>query len=265
VTLPLIGTSWKMHLTSTEAAAYIDTLVPLVDDVVDRSLFLLVPFTSIWVAQARLAGSRVAWGAQDVHAEDWGAHTGDVSAPMLADLGCTYVEVGHAERRRDYGETDALVAAKVEAIHRHGMTALVCVGESERLPLSVTMAQLAEQLRLLATRDLDRLVIAYEPVWAIGKGSRPAEPAWVGEIHRGIHDTLVASGGGGSTPVIYGGSVTPGSAEALLQEAGVDGLFVGRRALDPRVFAEIAHVPAKRRESGPASVPMAAVDQGGVQ
>jgi triosephosphate isomerase len=242
----LIGTSSKMNLTSSEAVAYLDVLRPMVADVDDRGLFVLLPFTSIWVARDRLTGSNVRWGAQDVHPDDAGAHTGDVSAPMLADLGCTYVEVGHHERRRDYGETDELVAAKVAATQRWGMTAIACVGEAHRATLSEVAELLDEQLRRLAACDLGRLVIAYEPAWAIGAGSRPASPGWVRGAHAAIRERLAANEGPGSdVPIIYGGSVEPAGAGALLQQADVDGLFVGRQALDPRVFAAIAHTPAQ--------------------
>src|SRR5438552_7567160 len=175
----LIGTSSKMNLTSSEAASYLDALRPMLGDIDDRGLFVLLPFTSIWVARDRLSGSNVRWGAQDVHPDDAGAHTGDVSAPMLADLGCTFVEVGHHERRRDHGETDELVAAKVAAAQRWGMTAIACVGESRRAPLAEVADLLHQQLRRLVASDLARLVIAYEPAWAIGVGSRPASPGWV--------------------------------------------------------------------------------------
>ena len=240
----MIGTSTKMNMTSTEAAVYLDALRPMVDDLTDRELFVVLPFTSIWVARDRLTGSNVGWGAQDVHPEDAGAHTGDVSAPMLADLGCTYVEVGHHERRRDHGETDELVVAKVQAIQRWGMTAIVCVGEERRAPLGQVVEALDGQLRLLLASDLRRLVIAYEPAWAIGVGARAASAGWVGRIHAAIHDALASARPGGRTvPVIYGGSVAPTVAGALLEQPGVDGLFVGRQALDPHVFAAIAHTP----------------------
>jgi triosephosphate isomerase len=248
----LIGTSSKMHLTSTEAAVYLDVLRPLVDDVVDRQIFVLVPFTAIWVAREHLAGSAIRWGAQDVHPDDAGAHTGDVSAPMLADLGCTYVEVGHHERRRDHGETDELIAAKVAAVQRWGMTAIVCVGEVERGPLDAVAATLDDQLRLLRGCDPSRLIIAYEPAWAIGVGSIAASPHWVGQSHAVIRDLLATGDGAAhpSIPVIYGGSVAPAGAAALLAEPGVDGLFVGRSALDPRAFAAIAHTPLASSRGG---------------
>ncbi|MHB8893048.1 MAG: triose-phosphate isomerase [Candidatus Limnocylindrales bacterium] len=245
---PIIGTSWKMNLTSTETARYCDTLRPLVADITDRDLFVLPPFTSISMARERLRGSRVAWGGQDVHEDDSGAHTGDISAPMLADLDCVYAEVGHSERREDHGETDEIVAAKVMAAQRWRMTAIVCVGERDRVRLPDAIAEIALQLGGLASADAGRLVIAYEPVWAIGVGSAPAEPAWVGEVHEAIHDLLSTGVRGGSdVRVIYGGSVDADSAEGILAQPGVDGLFVGRSALDPVEFARIAHAPLPAR------------------
>src|SRR3982074_966095 len=121
-----------MSFTSSEAAAYFDTLRPMVAPLASCELFVLPPFTSIWVARDHLRGSNVAWGAQDVHAEEAGAHTGDVSARMLVDLGCSFVEVGHSERRRDHGESDELVAHKVRQVLRHQMTPIMCVGEPRR-------------------------------------------------------------------------------------------------------------------------------------
>ena len=247
----LVGTSSKMNLTSSEAATYLDAVRPLVEDVVDRELFILLPFTSIWLGRDRLAGSNVRWGGQDVHPEDAGAHTGDVSAPMLADLGCSYVEVGHHERRRDHSETNELVAAKVEAIQRWGMTAIVCVGEDRRVPLNAALVAVDGQLRLLATGDSRGLVIAYEPAWAIGEGASPADPGWVGQVHQSIRAALpMASAEAATVPVIYGGSVGLAGAGSLLDQADVDGLFVGRMALDPLVFAAIAHVRPERRGEG---------------
>jgi triosephosphate isomerase len=243
----LIGASSKMNLTSTQAATYLDALRPLLGDVADRTLFILLPFTSIWVARDRLTGSNVGWGAQDVHPADAGAHTGDISAPMLADLGCSWVEVGHHERRRDHGETDELVAAKVEAVQRSGMTAIVCVGEQGRLPIAGVVEVLERQLRRLSGSDPNRLVIAYEPAWAIGVGAEAAPPDWVGLVHGAIRARLTVSSPAASVvPIIYGGSVSPASAPAVLDQPEVDGLFVGRQALDPVVFAAIAHTPVRR-------------------
>ncbi|HSS93957.1 MAG TPA: triose-phosphate isomerase [Candidatus Dormibacteraeota bacterium] len=233
---PLIGTSLKMNLTSSEAAAYFDALRPMVASLTSAELFVLPPFTSIWVARERLRGSNVSWGAQDVHHESAGAHTGDISARMLADLECRFVEVGHSERRRDHGETDEAVALKVRQVLRHGMTPIVCVGELEPgspgSALDHVLRQAQAALSLLEKADRRRAVIAYEPVWAIGEGAAAAEPDHIGAMHRGLKEL--------DTRVIYGGSVNALTAGPILAQEGVDGLFVGRAALDPKQFAAIA-------------------------
>ena len=234
-----------MNLTSTEAGAYFDALRPIVESITSCDLFVLPPFTSIWVARDRLRGSNVAWGAQDVHTEPSGPHTGDISAAMLADLGCTFVEIGHSERRRDHAETDESVAIKVELILRHGMTPIICVGEpaggSPDSALEHVLGQLQTVLRGVGGSDQDRLVIAYEPVWAIGEGATAAAPGYVGAVHSGIHEFLRSRAGGrAGARVIYGGSVDTQSAPALLEHPAVDGLFVGRAALTPNGFVAIA-------------------------
>jgi triosephosphate isomerase len=245
----LIGTSTKMHLTSRETAAWCDALRPLVADLGGVDLFVLPPFTALWTARERLAESTVAWGAQDVAPEDVGAHTGDISAPMLVDLGCTYVEVGHAERRRDHGETNARVAAKVAQILRHAMTPIVCLGEPSKASLAdaldVVLGQAAACLADVPPPARADVVLAYEPVWAIGAGAAPASPAHIAGIHAGIHAWLRSPGGGGvDARVIYGGSVDQETAGPILATPGVEGLFVGRAALDPARFAAIARIAA---------------------
>lgn len=239
---PLVGTSWKMNLTPSRAGAYCATLRSLVADVDDRTLFVLPPFPAISAVREVLSGSNVAWGAQDVHPDDEGAHTGDVSASMLADLGCTFVEVGHHERRRDYHEDDELIARKVEAAQRWGMTAILCVGEADRTRPESARVHVLGQLGFVERFDPARLVLAYEPAWAIGVGAERAPSEWIGAIHEAIHERLEAAGGG-AVPVIYGGSVDAAGAAEILAAPGVDGLFVGRYALTPEGFAEIAHTP----------------------
>ena len=243
--MPLIGTSWKMNLTIALADHWFTTFRPLADRAPDVDFFVLPPFTVLWLARERLAGSGIAWGAQDVSPFADGAHTGDVSATMLADLGCRYVEVGHAERRRDHGETTATIAAKVEAVARAGMDVVLCTGELDEAPVDVAIEAVLDDieccLERIGSADLARVVIAYEPIWAIGEGRRPAPPARVGQIHRAIAERL--SGLAGVRPrIIYGGSVDPTSAPLLLAEPGVDGLFIGRNGLDPLRFATIAGV-----------------------
>jgi triosephosphate isomerase len=247
---PLIGANWKMELTPSETDRALAGLLDLVADLSDRDLYVLPSYPALAVAQRRLTGTGVAWGAQDVHPEDRGAHTGDVSAPMLADLGCHYVMIGHTERRRDHGEGPELLAAKAAAVVRWGMVPIICVGDREPVgPAAATHVVLDDLDRILVGLDpiaLPGLVVAYEPAWAIGQGSKPAHPADVGEVQRTVRAWLEARGlGGPGTRVIYGGSVDESAAAEVLDQPGVDGLFVGRASVDPVRFAAIARVPVR--------------------
>jgi L-erythrulose 1-phosphate isomerase len=246
--IPLVGTSWKMNLTSAEADSYLRMLRSLLDGLSGCETFVLPPFTSIWVARERLEGSGIGWGAQDVSADDDGAHTGDVSAAMLADLGCRYVEVGHSERRRDHGETDDAVARKVRQVVGHAMVPVICVGEptfgAAAAAIEHVTRQVEHALDPLTPAERAQAVIAYEPVWAIGAGARAADPVHIGAVQRHLHTLLEAMNGGPTPRVIYGGSVDEGTAGAILATDGVDGLFVGRAALDPTVFAGIVRIAA---------------------
>ena len=174
-------------------------------------------------------------GAQDCHPADQGPHTGDLAAPMLADLGCRYVIVGHSERRGDHGESDALVAAKAGAAIRAGLQAIICVGESAAdRDAGHGAAVVARQLRgsVPAAAAATNAVIAYEPIWAIGSGRTPT-PDEIAAMHRVIRDGLAQ---GGETRVLYGGSVTPDNARAILAGAEVDGALVGGASLDAAKF-----------------------------
>jgi triosephosphate isomerase len=246
---PAIGTSWKMNLVPSAARKWFATVLPLVAGIDDRDLFVLPPFPALWVAREMLNGTAIRWGAQDIHEADRGAHTGDVSGPMLADLGCTYAEIGHSERRRDHGETDARVAAKVGAALRWNLLPIVCIGEPTRVASRVARAivtrRLVGGLGHLGADDLARVIVAYEPAWAIGEGAEAAPVRHIGEMHGHIHEWL-ASHGAPEARVIYGGSVDALNAGAILGAPGVDGLFVGRAALDPASFAAIARTPTPR-------------------
>jgi triosephosphate isomerase len=243
---PLIGTSWKMNLTATEATTYLRELVPMIHGLDDRDIFVLPPFTAIWVAQRELAETSIGWGAQDVHEKEAGAHTGDVSAAMLVDLGCRYVEIGHSERRRAHGESDSRIAAKVRTALRHDLTPILCVGEARRFKLQVARStvirQLSRSLADVARADLDRVVVAYEPVWAIGVGARAAPLAHTAAMQAAIGAWLSANGAR-NPRVIYGGSIDTSNAASILALSEVNGLFVGRAALDPEAFASIARTP----------------------
>ena len=244
----LIGTSWKMNLTPSEAGSWFAAVVPALSKLDDRDLFVLPPFTAIHVAREALCRTAIAWGAQDVHPDEAGAHTGDVSAAMLADLGCRYVEVGHSERRRDHREGDCLIAAKTAAIRRHEMRPLLCVGERTPRAVGTALRVVTRQLRgalgALDATGLGEVVVAYEPVWAIGVGAMAAPTEHIEAMHAGIHRWLAARGAS-STPVLYGGSVDATNAGPIANLAGVDGLFVGRAALDPETFVRIASIEIK--------------------
>ena len=242
----MIGTSWKMNLLPSTAAAWLGMVRLATSQVRDRDIFVIPPFPAIPATQVVLAGSHLRWGGQDVHQDDYGAHTGDVSAPMLADLGCTIAEIGHSERRRDHGETDASIAGKVRAALRWELTPLLCVGEPEAGPaagaIRFVSGQLEGALGGLAADELERVVVAYEPVWAIGSGARAAGLDHVEAVHAGIREWLDARDAPGAR-VLYGGSVDPANAPGLLAVPGVDGVFVGRSALDPEAFVAIATLP----------------------
>lgn len=244
---PLIGTSWKMNLAPDQARAYVRRLrTQAADDAWgSRTIFVLPPYVDIGVAREELSGSRVLYGAQNVHHADAGAYTGEISAQMLAALGCRIVEVGHSERRRDELETDELIGAKVAAIRRYGMWPLVCVGESgaqhdDGLSMQVVVGQLERIFERTTDEDARSLLVAYEPWWAIGAGATAAPLKHIARLHADIHMWLSERWpGGDQIPVLYGGSVDLSNAAPLLATSGVDGLFVGRAALDPLTFAAI--------------------------
>jgi triosephosphate isomerase len=252
-TRPLVGAGLKMNLTSSEARRYFDALRPLVAGIAGCDIFVLPPFTALHAAQERLHGSNVAWGAQDVHPLDRGAHTGDISMPMLVDLGCSYVEVGHVERRRGHGETDEFIGAKVAQVLCYDATPILCIGEPAEGEPAAALEQVLGQLRValapVAAADRARVVIAYEPTWAIGV-TATASPEHVAFVQAGIRAWLASPEGGGvAVRIIYGGSVDQTAAASLLAAGGIDGLFVGRAALDPARFADIAAaVGAARKE-----------------
>jgi triosephosphate isomerase len=201
-----------------------------------------VPFPYLAQARAALAGSHVAWGAQDVSEHGQGAYTGDVAAPMLADFACRYVIVGHSERRQGHGEGDDLVGRKAKAALATGITPIACVGETlaEReagATERVVLRQLDAVLGALGA-DAARAVYAYEPVWAIGTG-RTATPEMAQAVHATLRERLRRAGAA-DAPVLYGGSVKAGNAAALLAMPDIDGGLVGGASLDADEFLGIA-------------------------
>ncbi len=241
---PLVAGNWKMNGVKASLSE-VEAMAAGYDEALSARIDLLVcpPATLIGSAVAMAAG-RLAIGGQDCHAHANGAHTGDISAEMLRDLGAAYVIVGHSERRADHGESDAIVKAKAQAALRAGLVAIVCVGETqaERLAgemLDVVGAQIAGSLPDGA--NARTLVVAYEPVWAIGTGLTPT-PADVAQVHGFIRERLAARLGaeGAGVRILYGGSVKPSNAAELMGVANVDGALVGGASLTAKDFLCIA-------------------------
>jgi triosephosphate isomerase (TIM) len=194
------------------------------------------PATLLALATARFAGGAIGFGGQDVTPGGDGAHTGDINTAMLADSGARYVIVGHSERRADHGETDAVVLAKAEAALAAGLTPIVCVGETlAQRKAGEAGAVVAAQVRASVPSAQAKVVVAYEPVWAIGTGLTPTR-AEIGEMHALIRQTLV---GGDAIRLLYGGSVKPANAAEIFSEVDVDGALVGGASLKAADFAAI--------------------------
>jgi triosephosphate isomerase len=241
---PIIAGNWKMYKTARQAAEMITNLRDLVQDVADVEVVVCPPFTALQAAVQAAKGSRIAVGAQDCSWEKEGAFTGEVAVPMIADLGCSHVIVGHSERRQYFGETDATVGKKVGAVLAQGLSCIACVGETlaER-EAGQTLAILERQVKDGLARHLAsaKLVVAYEPVWAIGTG-RTATPAQAQEVHAFLRQQVSRLGGPAAAEglrILYGGSVKPDNVVALMSQPDVDGGLVGGASLEAASFAKI--------------------------
>jgi triosephosphate isomerase (TIM) len=247
---PIIAANWKMHKTHLEAIRDVQKLSYLLDkDDAERVEVVICPaFTALRAVQTLIDSDRLPFGlgAQNVHWEEQGAFTGEVSAPMLQALKCSYVIVGHSEWRQLFGETDETVNRKVRAVFGHGMTPILCVGESvEERDLGNTFEKVTGQIRRalqnVAADNAARIVIAYEPIWAIGTG-RNAEPADAGEVIDAIRGTLAELYPRelpDAVRIQYGGSVKAGNIRDFMAHPDIDGALVGGASLDPEEFALI--------------------------
>ena len=243
----IFAANWKMHLAPADARAYLAEFLSRYEAFADRSVWFFPAAVAIEAVAQGIAGRpglRV--GAQDVHWEPKGAFTGAVSAPMAARAGARTVLVGHSERRHVFGETDADTGRKVRAALEADLTPVLCVGETlaEReagRTLAVVVRQLAAGLEL-RTDQMDEVVVAYEPVWAIGTGKN-ATPSDAGAIHQEVRRWL-RERGAARVSVLYGGSVNAKNIRDLLAERELDGVLVGGASLDPVVWAELVRTPA---------------------
>lgn len=243
--LPFLVANWKMNCTPSESALLARDIRDGVDSSARVSIALAPSFTALHAVHEVLAGSSIALAAQTVSSEVKGAFTGDVSPRELAELGCTYVLVGHSERRHVFLETDQMMAKKVSGLLATSLNPILCIGETEAErdrgeTLRVLERQLAIGLEPVATHDLTRLTIAYEPVWAIGTGRTPTSED-ISKTHAFIRDWLVTRFGepARARPILYGGSVTPDNTAALISTKGVGGLLIGGASLKAATFLKI--------------------------
>ena len=242
----LITANWKMYKKPDQTRDFFQAFLPMVAGHDRDEICVCPPFVDLPTAVEAAKGSNVAIGGQDLHWEKEGAYTGEISCAMLVSVGCTHVIIGHSERRQYFGETDDTVNAKLKAALEAGLTPIVCVGEvlEEReagLTDDVLRRQCTRALHKISGRKAGKLVIAYEPVWAIGTG-KTATPAIASEAHLLIRGEVAKALGdevANNLRILYGGSVKPDNAKALMSEEEIDGALVGGASLDPKSFTAI--------------------------
>jgi triosephosphate isomerase len=247
VRTPLIVGNWKMNKTASEARAFVRDLLDMLPSSPKTDIVLAPPFTALESVRTALgASSKIELGAQNLHWESHGAFTGEVSGPMLRDLGCTYVIVGHSERRTLFGERDGGIQKKIRAALAHGLRPILCVGESLKEREAdhtdaIVTEELSAALAGLTVKKLSTVTIAYEPVWAIGTG-RAATTDQAIAVHRLIRASVAKDWGQDTAAmmrILYGGSVTPQNAASLLSAEEIDGALVGGACLKSDSFATI--------------------------
>jgi triosephosphate isomerase (TIM) len=244
---PFVAGNWKMHATRAEARALVAEVVKAAPGVEPARFVVLPPFTALVETAGAASGSSVGVGGQNLYWEPKGAFTGEISGAMLRDAGCAYVVIGHSERRQIFGESDADVNKKLRAALAQGLTPIFCLGETlEEREAGNTLArirtQLGEGLAGFGAGDIEKIVIAYEPVWAIGTG-RTATPAQAQEIHRALRADLREKYGNSAADcaiILYGGSVKPANSYELFKEKDIDGFLVGGASLESGSFIQIA-------------------------
>lgn len=248
--IPVIAGNWKMYKTRGEAMGFIEALKPRVKTVSHCEIVVAPPFTALTAASEAARASRIKIAAQDLHWDTEGAHTGDVSAPMLLDAGCSHVIIGHSERRHDHGETDEQVNRKLKAALAAGLTPIVCVGETlDERESGQTQKVLEQQFTRgfagLTPLEFSRIMMAYEPVWAIGTG-RTATPEMAAESHAYLRQMVRGPFGDPCAQelrILYGGSVKPQNIGGLMAQEEIDGALVGGASLSADSFSAIVNYP----------------------
>ena len=249
---PIVVGNWKMHKTVQESVALVEELKPLVADLQEVEIGVCPPFTSLSDVSRVLEGSNVYLGAQNMYWEPQGAYTGEISAGMLLSVGCKYVIIGHSERRIHFGEPDEWVNRKVKAALEAGLVPIMCVGETleqrqEGVTQKVVGRQVTEGLKGLSPEQVAGMVIAYEPVWAIGTGltAKPEQAQEVQAFIRGRLEELFGGDAARSVRIQYGGSIKPENARDLFVQPDIDGGLVGGASLKADSFAQIIRAALK--------------------
>lgn len=243
---PIIAGNWKMHKTVDEAVAMVKELAPMVADVKDVDIVVCPTFTSLYSVNQSVQNTNIAVGAQNIFWEEKGAFTGEIAPNMLKDMGCKYVLIGHSERRQYFGETDETVNKRTKAAIKHKLTPIVCVGETlaERESNQteiVVKAQVVNGLEGLSADETANLVIAYEPVWAIGTG-RTASADDANSVCAFIRTTIAQIKGqeaAAKVRIQYGGSVKPDNVKELMAKSDIDGALVGGASLEAKSFSQL--------------------------
>jgi triosephosphate isomerase len=243
---PLIAGNWKMHTLTQGAQDLAAAVAQAAAKVSDRDVMIAPPYTALAAVKKIIAGSAVILGSQNVHWEEQGAFTGEISGTMLKDLGCDMAIVGHSERRHVFGETDRMINKRISGALKFGLIPVFCIGETlEQREAGQTMAVLEDQVRAgldeIKLKDGNQIVVAYEPVWAIGTGKTATE-AQAQEAHyfiRKLLDEIYEKNIAGQIRILYGGSVKPDNIDILMQQDDIDGALVGGAALNAESFGRI--------------------------
>ncbi len=243
---PIIAANWKMHKTPSETERFLDEFLEMIGSIKDVEIVLAPPFTGLETARGKSKGTKLKLCAQNVHYEKEGAFTGEISPPMLEEMGCEYVIAGHSERRELFGEDDQLINRKLRAVLAHDMKPILCIGESEKQRSNgntekILSKQLENGLEGLSGDQARKTIIAYEPIWAIGTGesARPEDAEsgckFAREKVKDLFDPETAK----KVRLQYGGSIKPHNAEELMSQPDLDGGLIGSASLEPKSFYEI--------------------------
>ncbi len=243
---PMLAGNWKMFKDAAQVRSFAEDFIPAVKGLDDRDILICPPCLFVQTLAQLFAGTRIQVGAQHIHWEDEGAFTGEISAPMVLSTGATHTLIGHSERRQYFAESDADVKRRIQAAQRHGLTPVVCIGETlEEREAGQTLAVLERQLReglpAMGPEDSRELILAYEPVWAIGTG-KTATPEIAQEAHAFIRKTLAelfTDTLAREMRILYGGSVKPDNIDTLMEKPDIDGALVGGASLQVASFARI--------------------------